>query len=69
MFHFFKMSIRQASTKKKNITNKYIKYEKNKTKKHKFDIENESWTKPRVIKPFSYSYVTYFMNNAGRKKQ
>ena len=35
---------------------------KTKPKKHIFDIENESWVKPKKPKPFSYFYLKYIID-------
>ena len=33
-----------------------------KAKKHKYDIENESWVKPKKRKRFRYSYIQYIID-------
>ena len=37
-----------------------------KPKKHRFDIENETWTKPKPQKKNSYSYFQYIIDLSER---
>lgn len=53
-----------------NVNKPVVNTIKNK-KKHKFDIENESWTKPKQKSQINYSYVTYHLvknNNTEKNK-
>ena len=72
MIPFFRIFNRQLSTKKNinpNLINKYIKPERNIVKKHKYDIENESWAK--VKKRTRLKYITYRFSSikSERKKE
>ena len=71
MIPFLRIFNRQLSTKKfnPNLINKYIKPERNPSKKHKYDIENESWTK--IKKGTRLKLVTYRFSSikSGRKEE
>ena len=71
MFRILKSFNRTLST-VKNMNPPLIVIPTNKQKKHKkhkWDIENESWTKPKKKKVFTYSYIRYIADLTERKKK
>ena len=50
----------------KNFNKNLSTIKKIKPKKHMFDIENESWVKPKKPKQFSYFYLKYIIDMSGK---